>query len=121
MKALVSGDRDRFLAAEAAARRAAGLPPFGRLAGLIVSATVAEAADFAAAALARAAPQLPGFSVLGPAPAPLSILRGRHRRRLLVKAERQVNLQAVVRGWLRRVRLSGAVRLQIDIDPYNFL
>jgi primosomal protein N' (replication factor Y) (superfamily II helicase) len=121
MKALASGDRDRFLEAEATARRAAGLPPFGRLAALIVSAVDAEAADFAAAALARAAPQLPGVTVLGPAPAPLAILRGRHRRRFLVKAERRVNLQAAIRDWMSRVRVSGAVRLQIDIDPYSFL
>jgi primosomal protein N' (replication factor Y) (superfamily II helicase) len=121
MKALASGDRDRFLEAEAAARRAAGLPPFGRLAALIVSAVDSDAADFAAQALARAAPQLPGVTVLGPAPAPLAILRGRHRRRFLVKAERHVNLQAVVRDWLSRVRLGGSARLQIDIDPYSFL
>jgi primosomal protein N' (replication factor Y) len=120
MTALASGDRDRFLEAEATARRAAGLPPFGRLAGLIVSAADADSADFAAQALARAAPQLPGVAVLGPAPAPLAILRGRHRRRLLVKAERRVNLQAVLRDWVSRVRLSGSVRLQIDVDPYSF-
>jgi primosomal protein N' (replication factor Y) len=121
MKALASGDRDRFLEAEAAARRDAGLPPFGRLAALIISAVDTEAADFAAQALARAAPQFPGVSVLGPAPAPLAILRGRHRRRLLVKAERQVSLQTVLREWLSRVSLGGAARLQIDIDPYSFL
>jgi primosomal protein N' (replication factor Y) (superfamily II helicase) len=121
MKALASGDRDRFLEAEAAARRAAGLPPFGRLAALIVSDADAEAADFAARAIARAAPQLPGVVVLGPAPAPLAILRGRHRRRFLLKAERHVKLQMVVREWLSRVRLGGSARLQVDIDPYSFL
>ncbi len=121
MQALAAGDRDGFLAAEADARRVAGLPPFGRLAALIVSAADPDSADFACRALARAAPQLPGVSVLGPAPAPLAILRGRHRRRLLVKAERSVNLQAVLRDWLGRVRLGGSVRLQVDIDPYGFL
>jgi primosomal protein N' (replication factor Y) len=121
MQALASGDRDRFLEAEAAARRAAGLPPFGRLAALIVSALDAEAVDFAAGALARAAPQWPGVVVLGPAPAPLAVLRGRHRRRFLVKAERAVGLQAVLREWLSRVRLAGSARLQTDIDPYSFL
>ncbi len=121
MQALAAGDRDRFLEAEAAARRGAGLPPFGRLAALIVSAADAEACDFAARALARAAPQLPGVAVLGPAPAPLAILRGRHRRRFLVKAERTVGLQAVLREWLSRIRLGGAARVQVDIDPYSFL
>jgi len=121
MQALAAGDRDGFLSAEAAARRAAGLPPFGRLAALIVSAGDPDSADFASRALARAAPQLPGISVLGPAPAPLAILRRRHRRRFLVKAERSVNLQAVLRDWLGRVRLGGSARLQVDIDPYSFL
>jgi primosomal protein N' (replication factor Y) len=121
MQALAAGDRDGFLAAEAAARRAAGLPPFGRLAALVVSAGDAETADFTAQALARASPLFPGIGVLGPAPAPLAILRGRHRRRFLVKAERGVNLQAVLRDWLGRVRVGGSARLQVDIDPYSFL
>ena len=121
MKALAAGDRDGFLEAEAAARRSAGLPPFGRLAALIVSASDAESCDFAARALSRAAPQLPGVAVLGPAPAPLAVLRGRHRRRFLVKAGREVKLQAVLRDWLSRIRLAGSARIQVDIDPYNFL
>jgi primosomal protein N' (replication factor Y) (superfamily II helicase) len=121
MKALAAGDRDRFLDAEAAARRDAGLPPFGRLAALIVNAADAESCDFAAQALSRAAPQLPGVTVLGPAPAPLAILRGRHRRRFLVKSGREVNQQAVLREWLARVRLGGSARIQVDIDPYSFL
>jgi primosomal protein N' (replication factor Y) len=121
MKALAAGDRDRFLEAEAAARRQAGLPPFGRLAALIVSAGDAETCDFTARALSRAAPQLPGITVLGPAPAPLAVLRGRHRRRFLVKAGREVRLQAVVRDWLSRVRIGGSARIQVDIDPYSFL
>ena len=121
MKALAAGDRDRFLEAEAAARRHAGLPPFGRLAALIVSGGDAETCDFTARALSRAAPQLPGVTILGPAPAPLAVLRGRHRRRFLVKAGREVRLQAVVRDWLSRVRIGGSARIQVDIDPYSFL
>jgi primosomal protein N' (replication factor Y) len=121
MQTLAAGDRDRFLETEAAARRQTGLPPFGRLAAVIVSAADAETCDFTARALARAAPQLPGVSVLGPAPAPLAILRGRHRRRFLVKATRDSRLQAVLRDWLGRVRLAGSARIQVDIDPYSFL
>ncbi|HTZ38009.1 MAG TPA: primosomal protein N' [Stellaceae bacterium] len=121
MQALAAGDRDRFLAVEAAQRRAAHLPPFARLAALVIAAADAESADFAARALARAAPHMPGVTVLGPAPAPLAVLRGRHRRRLLVQAERTVNLQAVLREWLAKVRLAGGVRLQVDVDPYSFL
>ncbi len=121
MKALAAGDRDRFLEAEATARRHAGLPPFGRLAALIVSAGDAESVDFTARAMSRAAPQLPGVTVLGPAPAPLAVLRSRHRRRFLVKAGREVRLQAILRDWLSRVRTAGSARIQIDIDPYSFL
>ena len=121
MRALVSDDRDRFLAAEAEARREHGLPPFGRLAALIVSAPDDESAEFTARAFARAAPQMPGVETLGPAPAPLAVLRGRHRRRFLVKARRGVHLQAVLREWLARVKVAGTVRVQIDIDPYSFL
>jgi primosomal protein N' (replication factor Y) len=121
MRALAANDRDRFLEAEAKQRRDAHLPPFARMAALIVSAPDAEAADFATSALARAAPHLPGVTVLGPAPAPLAVLRGRHRRRLLVQAERGVSLQAVMREWLAKVRVAGSTRLQVDIDPYSFL
>jgi primosomal protein N' (replication factor Y) len=121
MAALLANDRDRFLALEAESRRAHGMPPYGRLAALIISAPDDESADFTARALARAAPHLPGVETLGPAPAPLRVLRGRHRRRFLVKARREVNLQAVLRQWLARVKVPGNVRLQLDIDPYSFL
>jgi len=121
MKALLADDRDRFFALEAESRKAHGMPPYGRLAALVISAPDDESADFTGRALARAAPHLPGVETLGPAPAPLRVLRGRHRRRFLVKARRDVNLQAVVRQWLARVKVPGNVRLQVDIDPYSFL
>ena len=121
MRALVSDDRDRFVQAEAEARRAQSLPPFGRLAALILSAPDDESADLAARAFARAAPQMPGVETLGPAPAPLAVLRSRHRRRFLVKAGRTINLQAVLREWLARVKVPSNVRVQVDIDPYSFL
>jgi primosomal protein N' (replication factor Y) (superfamily II helicase) len=121
IQALVSGERDRFLAAEAAARRQHLMPPFGRLAALIVAAPDAETADFVAASFARTGPHMPGVEVLGPAPAPLAVLRSRHRRRFLVKARRDVGIQAVMRDWLTRVRVPSSVRIQVDIDPYSFL
>jgi len=121
MQALVSGDRDRFLAAEAKDRRDHGMPPFGRLAALIVSGRDAEAAERAARALGRAAPRRAGVEVLGPAPAPLSVLRGQHRFRLLLKAERSVNVQKVLRGWLEAVRWPSGVKVKVDVDPYSFL
>ncbi len=114
--------RDTFFEAEAAARRAAGLPPFGRLAALVLSGPDARQVDEVARALARTAPQgVEGVTVLGPAPAPLAVLRGRHRRRFLVKAPRNFRLQPLLRHWLGQVKLPGAVRLQVDIDPYSFL
>jgi primosomal protein N' (replication factor Y) len=121
IRALVAGDRDRFLAEETAARRQHGMPPFGRLAALIIAAPDGETADFVARAFARAAPQMPGLQVLGPAPAPLAILRARHRRRFLIKAERSVAVQPALRDWLSRVKFPASVRVQVDIDPYSFL
>jgi primosomal protein N' (replication factor Y) len=121
MKALVSGDRERFLELEAEDRRRTGMPPFGRLVALILSASDADAVDTAARAMARAAPQAEGVSVLGPAPAPLAILRGRHRRRFLMKCRRDIAPQPLVRRWLAAAKLPSAVRLQIDVDPYSFL
>ena len=120
LQALVAGDRDRFLRQEADDRRQAGMPPFGRLAALILSAPEGPMADQTAAALARAAPHGDGYSILGPSPAPLAILRGRHRRRFLLKCRRELAPQGILRDWLGRVKLPNAVRLQIDIDPYSF-
>lgn len=121
MEALVSGDRDRFLESEAAERERHAMPPFGRLAALIVSGPDIRQVDEAARLLARARPPDARVQVLGPAPAPLSILRGRHRRRLLVKAPRDVNMQAFLRLWLDRARVPSAVRIQVDVDPYSFM
>jgi primosomal protein N' (replication factor Y) len=97
------------------------MPPFGRLAALILSSPDPRRLEDAARALARAAPNLEGVRVLGPAPAPLALLRGRHRRRFLLKARRDVAVQKVVRAWVSKVKLPGKVRLQIDIDPYSFM
>ncbi len=119
--ALASGDRDRFLEAEAVERRYGLLPPFGRLAALVVSGTEMEAVDSAAILLGRNAPRSDLVEVLGPAPAPLALLRGRHRRRLLVRAPRSVVLQPVIRSWLAATPLPSAIRVQVDIDPYSFL
>ena len=121
LKAIAAWDRDGFLAEEAAAREQQGMPPFGRLAAIIVSAADANQADMVASRIGRAAPDFEGVSVLGPAPAPLALLRGRHRRRLLIKTRRDVNIQAVLRAWLGRVEVSNSVRVAVDIDPYSFL
>jgi len=119
--ALLSGDLPTFMAQEAAERRPGHWPPFGRLAAVIVSAAEERGADFVARALARSAPQGPGLEVLGPAPAPFALLRGRHRRRLLLKAARGVDVQAVVRDWLARTDIPRAVRVDVDVDPVSFM
>ncbi|MDH3228421.1 MAG: primosomal protein N' [Alphaproteobacteria bacterium] len=121
MQALADGARDRFLAAESEMRRQGGWPPFGRLAALIVSGRGEAQVDKAAGALGRAAPHTDDIRVLGPAPAPLAMLRGRHRRRLLLKAARRTDVQAVLRSWLSQVRWPNGVRVQVDVDPYSFL
>ncbi len=121
MQALKAGDRERFLEAEAEGRRQAGMPPFGRLAALIVSGLDEAAVDDVARGLGRAAPVADGVVVLGPALAPLALLRGRHRRRLLLKAAKETNIQAVLTDWLARVTIPRKVRVQVDVDPYSFL
>jgi primosomal protein N' (replication factor Y) len=121
IRAMVADDRDGLIAHELAERRAHGMPPFGRLAALILSSHDQEKLEQTARALARTAPSGPGISVLGPAPAPMALLRGRHRKRFLLKCRRDISPQAPIREWLGKVKLPGTVRLQIDIDPYSFL
>jgi primosomal protein N' (replication factor Y) len=122
MQALVSADRDAFYAREIEERRKATMPPFGRLAALLVTGSDRHAVEAYARAVARAAPRAAKIEVLGPAEAPLSVIRGRHRYRLLVKAAREADLQAYLRLWLAAVpKPKGDVRLMVDIDPYSFL
>jgi primosomal protein N' (replication factor Y) len=121
MQALVASDLDAFMAREAAQRRPGHWPPYGRLAALIVSADHAAVADGLARELGRAAPSGDGVTVLGPAPAPLSILRGRHRRRLLLKTRREIPVQPILRGWLERVKVPRGARVEVDVDPVSFL
>jgi primosomal protein N' (replication factor Y) len=121
MQALLLGDLETFMQREAAQRRPGNWPPYGRLAALIVSADTAEAADIAARDLGRAAPHGDGIVTLGPAPAPLAILRGRHRRRLLLKTRRDVAVQPLLREWLAAVTISGSARVAVDVDPISFL
>jgi primosomal protein N' (replication factor Y) len=119
--ALVNGARDEFYDAETAMRKQAGAPPFGRFAAIIISSEDERSAIDAARAVGAAAPTVEGMFVYGPAPAPLAMLRGRHRQRLLVHAQRTVELQAILREWLGALELPRDVRLGVDIDPYSFL
>jgi primosomal protein N' (replication factor Y) len=122
MQALVSGDAEAFYERETAERERTALPPFGRLAGIVVSAETRGEAETHARALRRAAPAAKDISVLGPAEAPLALVGGRHRFRLLVHGERKSDMQ----GFLRALIAAGpkpraSLRVQIDIDPQSFL
>jgi len=119
--ALVSGDGPGFYEAETEARREAAMPPFGRLAAIVVSAEDPSEAEGVARRIGNAAPQVEGMAVFGPAPAPLAMLRGRHRQRLLVHAARMLDVQDVIRDWLAGVEWGPKVRVSVDVDPYSFL
>jgi primosomal protein N' (replication factor Y) (superfamily II helicase) len=121
MQALIEGNLEDFMASEAAQRRPGHWPPYGRLAALIVSADTALMADTVARDLAKAAPSAEGVTVLGPAPAPLAILRGRHRRRLLLKTRRDIAVQPILREWLTPVQVPRGARVDVDVDPVSFL
>jgi len=121
IQALVGGDAEGFYAAETDARREAAMPPFGRLAAIIVSSEDQSEANETARLIGRAAPRHDNMAVFGPAPAPLAMLRGRHRQRLLVHANRAVPIQEIIRDWLGRLQWPRGVRVTVDVDPYSFL
>ncbi len=121
LTALAAGDRDAFAETESAEREMGSLPPYGRLAALILSSENAQAVEKVAADLAAAIPNAERLEVYGPADAPLALVRGRRRKRLLVRADRDVDLQGFLRAWLARVKVPASVRLTVDVDPYSFL
>ncbi len=121
MQALITGDAETFYAAETAARREAGAPPFGRYAAIVVSSEDQPCALEIARLVGRTAPKVDGMHVYGPAPAPLAMLRGRHRYRLLVHARRALDVQDVIREWLGALEWPTKARVTVDVDPYNFL
>ncbi len=121
MQALADGDRDAFLAHEKHIRQAAGLPPYGRLASLIISGKDAAETDSFTRLLARRAPNTRDVHVLGPAPAPLYMVRGRYRWRFLIKCTRDVDIQSFLQTWLTDIKPRGSLRLAVDIDPYSFM
>lgn len=122
MQAIISGDREAFLESEIRQRQAGLLPPYGRLAAIIISARDKELAELFAREVARHAPASEHIQVLGPAEAPIAVVRGRYRWRLLVKAPRELDLQGYLRAWLAALPKPPAdLRLAVDIDPYNFL
>jgi primosomal protein N' (replication factor Y) len=122
MKAMVSGDREAFYAQELLAREAGGMPPFGRLAALIVSANEHDPAMNFAKTLISAAPMAEGVRLFGPADAPVAMIRGRHRVRLLAQSGKDFDLSGYVRFWLSSAeKPKGDLKIQIDIDPMSFM
>jgi primosomal protein N' (replication factor Y) len=121
LTAMASGDRDAFYAAEWAKREAADLPPFARLAAVILSSRNEQLVHAFGDDLSGLAPQARGVQVWGPAPAPLAVIRGQTRLRFAVHADKTVNLQAFLRAWLADVKVPASVDMTIDIDPLSFL
>ncbi len=122
MEAIISGDRDAFLEREIHQRQMGLLPPYGRLAAIVVSAREKETAELIARDIAHRAPPAERIMVLGPAEAPIALIRGRYRWRLLVKAPREMDIQSYMRQWLSGLpKLATDIRVSVDIDPYNFL
>jgi primosomal protein N' (replication factor Y) (superfamily II helicase) len=121
MRALISGDREAFYKNEIEQRERTGYPPFGRLAGLVITANERHEAESFGRALVNAAPKDEHVRVLGPAEAPIAVVRGRHRFRLLVKSPRPFDLSLYLRGWLANApKPRGNVRLEVDVDPQSF-
>jgi primosomal protein N' (replication factor Y) len=121
MRAIVAGDREAFYATEIEVRERMHYPPFGRLASLIISGPDRWSAEGFARRLAGAAPPDEAAKVLGPAEAPIAVIRGRHRFRLLAKAARSFDLSGYLRDWLRRgPQAEAGVRLEVDVDPVSF-
>lgn len=122
IRAILAGDEEGFWRAEAGEREAAGMPPFGRLAGIILSSPDAqEVFDFGNELARRDAPlRAIGARVYGPAPAPIARIRGQHRVRLLVKADKSTPLQGALKQWVSQLKRPSRLRLAIDIDPQSF-
>ena len=120
--AIASGDREAFYEREIALRKSAGLPPFARLVAIIISGTDKRETETHAVNLKRAAPVSADVMLLGPAEAPMALVRGRHRYRLLVHAPRAFDVQAYLRRWIAvGPKERGSIRVQIDVDPQSFL
>lgn len=121
LQALLHNDRAKFIELEKQSRRILKLPPFGKLAAVIISGSNQEQVEKIAVYLGQSAPNTDMISTLGPAPAPIFMLRGKYRFRLLLKTARSINIQEVLRVWLKRVQIPQGVRVEVDIDPYSFM
>jgi len=119
--ALAEGDREKFIAAELSMRELLGLPPFGRLAGVIISGPELPKVEALGRNFVLLAPRTEGIEILGPSEPPIGRLRGRFRRRILVQAEQKVNLSSYMSAWRKRIKVPSKYRIHIDIDPQSFM
>lgn len=119
--ALIKAERDEFLSVEINSRKENLLPPFGRLAGIIISGKNDSALKEFCRELANKKPDYASVRILGPAPAPMFLLKGRYRYRFLIRTEKNTNIQAVIKEWLAAVKTPSTIRVKVDIDPYNFV
>ena len=121
MQMIAADDRDKFLEAEAGERQRAKMPPFSRLAALIITGKNEGQTKDIALMIGRAAPRVEGVQILGPAPAQMYRIRGNYRQRILIRAEKNLNIQKVIAEWLDSLKIPSSVRVVIDIDPQSFL
>lgn len=121
LKALIANDREQFLKLEKQSRKILKMPPFGKLAAIVVSGSNQETTERTAVWLGNVAPNNEYISTLGPAPAPIFMLRSKYRYRLLLKAAKSIKIQDVIRDWLNKINIPANVRVQVDVDPYSFM
>ncbi len=121
LDAVIKHDREAFVDIEKNSRQMLKMPPYGKLAAIIVSSTNNETAETTAYLLGKCAPRTDMIDTFGPAPAPLSLLRGRYRYRLLLKTHKNINIQDVIKKWMSMVKFKSNVRVDIDINPYSFM
>ena len=121
LQAVIQHNREAFIEIEKTSRRFLKMPPYGKLAALIISSANQQAAEAAAYYLGKCAPNTGLIETLGPAPAPMNLLRGRYRYRLLLKTAKNINIQEVLKKWLAMVKIKSNVRVDIDINPYSFM
>lgn len=121
LSALAAGDRERFISAELANREMLGLPPYGKLAGVIISGPDMKKTEDLANKFVSFAPRADGIDILGPSEPPIGRLRGLFRRRILIQSEPTVNLSKYMRVWRARIKMPAKYKLHIDIDPQGFM
>ncbi|MBO5284352.1 MAG: primosomal protein N', partial [Alphaproteobacteria bacterium] len=121
LQAVIEHNREKFIEIEKNSRMMLKMPPYGKLAALIISSSNQEAAETTAYKFGKCAPQTDLIETLGPAPAPMAVLRGKYRYRLLLKTAKNINIQEILKKWLAMVKVKSNVRVDVDINPYSFM